>query len=147
MNGKTNRKPRCKVFIRENRAGENNELNGYYISFVNKGRRCDSWWSNPGDSFGDIGYLQNRGYHNVQTDKDFKLFSMIVKVALADIKKLDKRFAFYNPSTKMWVKYIQVYHNNVLSDSGLYVGFTPRAVMTAVNDNLVDMNIWEIKEV
>lgn len=83
-----------KTTVVENRIGDKNELNGYYIYFRNKGSVCESWWGNPSDYHGDIDYLQKRGYYNVATKKDFRIFSQQLAIEMSIIKDDKKKFFF-----------------------------------------------------
>lgn len=140
------RKPRMKINIRENRIGINNELNGYIIYCQNKNRVCESWWSSPGDTFGGVESLQDRGYRNIETNLDYRLFSMITRIALSNIRKDGKRFEFYNKTSNKYIRNFNPYGQNELSDKSLYL-FGAKDALHAINNNHVDMRHWVVKEV
>ena len=142
-----------KIVIAENRIGSKQELNGYFIYCVNGGIECSSWWSSPGNRYGDVQYLRDRGYRNIRTNQEYRIFSQITRVMLAKIKAEEKYYRIVlkpNKSTgynKKYVTWLNQRRNKLSLDFKDAQCFNVEQMVNAIQNNFINFERYVIQEI
>lgn len=141
-----------KLKIIENRVGMEQNLNGYVIYCLNNGIERSSWWSAPGSCFGGVEYLQDRGYSNITTFKEYKVFAQIARVLLAKIRGKSKYYRIilkpnnYTGYRKKYVTCLNSTKNKLSFDFKDAKCFTVEQMAMAIESEMINYNRYFIEE-